>query len=88
MCNISYRVIIYNSCCYFLHYAYNLLIIRCFECSRRTPWHLKGKGIPGTGQERTGDLYVRLIVTLPVGEDSELKAFAEHWRNDYDPRER
>ncbi len=47
---------------------------------------LKGKGIPGAGQERTGDLYVRLIVTLPDGDDADLKAFAQHWRNDYDPR--
>lgn len=47
---------------------------------------LKGKGVPGHGQERTGDLYVRLIVTLPEGEDSELKAFAERWHRDYDPR--
>lgn len=47
---------------------------------------LKAKGIPGAGQERTGDLYVRLIVTLPDGTDPDLKAFAEHWRNDYDPR--
>jgi DnaJ-class molecular chaperone len=49
---------------------------------------LKGKGIPGGGQERTGDLYVRLIVTLPDGEDGELKAFAERWRAAYDPREK
>jgi DnaJ-class molecular chaperone len=48
---------------------------------------LKGKGIPGAGQERTGDLYVRLIVTLPDGEDAELKSFVEGWRTDYDPRE-
>lgn len=47
---------------------------------------LKGKGIPGAGQERTGDLYVRLIVTLPDGEDPELKRFAEHWKASYDPR--
>jgi DnaJ-class molecular chaperone len=47
---------------------------------------LKGKGIPGAGQERTGDLYVRLIVTLPDGDDADLKAFAQRWRNDYNPR--
>jgi len=47
---------------------------------------LKGKGIVGAGQERTGDLYVRLIVTLPDGEDAELKAFVEHWKTSYDPR--
>lgn len=44
---------------------------------------LKGKGIPG---EHTGDLYVRLIVTLPEKEDTELKSFVERWRSDYDPR--
>lgn len=49
---------------------------------------LKGKGIPGAGQERTGDLYVRLIVTLPDGGDADLKAFAERWTADYDPREK
>ena len=47
---------------------------------------LKGKGIPGQGSERTGDLYVRLIVTLPEGGDPDLKKFAEGWRTSYDPR--
>ncbi len=47
---------------------------------------LKGKGIPGGGHERTGDLYVRLIVTLPDHDDTDLKRFAEHWHADYDPR--
>ena len=47
---------------------------------------LKGKGIPGAGTERTGDLYVRLIVTLPDGGDPELKDFVENWRASYDPR--
>jgi DnaJ-class molecular chaperone len=47
---------------------------------------LKGKGIPGQGTERTGDLYVRLIVSLPEGGDPELKKFAENWRTSYDPR--
>lgn len=47
---------------------------------------LKGKGIPGAGTERTGDLYVRLIVTLPDGADHELKSFVENWRATYDPR--
>ncbi|GAA0530808.1 DnaJ-class molecular chaperone [Rhizomicrobium palustre] len=49
---------------------------------------LKGKGIPASGQERTGDLYVRLIVTLPEGEDKELKSFIEKWGADYDPRKK
>jgi DnaJ-class molecular chaperone len=47
---------------------------------------LKGKGIPGSGHERTGDLYVRLIVTLPDHDDADLKRFVEHWHTDYDPR--
>jgi len=47
---------------------------------------LKGKGIPAAGKEPAGDLYVRLIVTLPEGEDAELKAFAQRWRTNYDPR--
>ena len=47
---------------------------------------LKGKGIPGYGTERTGDLYVRLIVTLPDQADAELRRFVEGWRTSYDPR--
>ncbi len=47
---------------------------------------LKGKGIPAQGKEPAGDLYVRLIVTLPDGEDAEMKKFAENWRTSYDPR--
>jgi DnaJ-class molecular chaperone len=47
---------------------------------------LKGKGIIGTGPDRTGDLYVRLVVTLPETEDAELRAFAERWKTSYDPR--
>ena len=47
---------------------------------------LKGKGIPGQGTQRTGDLYVRLIISLPEGGDPELKKFAESWRTSYDPR--
>ena len=44
---------------------------------------LKGKGVPGVSP---GDLYVRLVVTLPEKPDSELQAFAENWKTDYDPR--
>jgi len=47
---------------------------------------LKGKGIPGQGTERTGDLYVRLIVTLPGSDDPDLRKFVEGWRTSYDPR--
>ena len=42
---------------------------------------LKGKGVPGAG-----DLYVRLVVSLPDKPDAELKRFAEGWATDYDPR--
>ena len=53
-----------------------------------TVLRLKGKGIParGTGSEPAGDLYVRLIVSLPDKPDTELKKFAEGWQNPYDPR--
>jgi len=46
---------------------------------------LKGKGIAPTGQA-AGDLYVRLVVTLPDKPDTELTKFAEGWTNSYDPR--
>jgi DnaJ-class molecular chaperone len=42
---------------------------------------LKGKGVPGKG-----DLYVRLVVTLPEGQDPALRQFAEGWQAQYDPR--
>jgi len=47
---------------------------------------LKGKGIPAGGAEPAGDLYVKLVVTLPDKPDDALKAFAESWKNGYDPR--
>jgi DnaJ-class molecular chaperone len=47
---------------------------------------LKAKGLPGTGGESAGDLYVRLVVTLPETSDSKLDAFAQSWDNSYDPR--
>jgi DnaJ-class molecular chaperone len=47
---------------------------------------LKGKGIPAHGGEAAGDLYVKLVVTLPERADAELRAFAERWTTDYDPR--
>ena len=49
---------------------------------------LKGKGMPGTGGESPGDLYVRLIVTLPEPADPKLDAFVKGWDTDYDPREK
>jgi len=51
-----------------------------------TVLRLKGKGIPAHNGEAAGDLYARLVVTLPDGEDAELKKFAEGWRANYDPR--
>ena len=45
---------------------------------------LKGKGI--ATPSATGDLYVRLVVTLPDNPDDELKRFAEGWQTSYDPR--
>jgi DnaJ-class molecular chaperone len=47
---------------------------------------LKGKGMPGAGGESTGDLYVRLVVTLPEPPDPKLDAFVKNWDNDDDPR--
>ena len=44
---------------------------------------LKGKGVPGTA---AGDLYVRLVVSLPEKPDSELTRFAQNWSATYDPR--
>jgi DnaJ-class molecular chaperone len=55
-----------------------------------TVLRLKGKGIPGhgtsAGGEAAGDLYVRLVVTLPDKADAKLKAFVERWDAAYDPR--
>jgi DnaJ-class molecular chaperone len=45
---------------------------------------LKGKGI-ATGSA-TGDLYVKLVLTLPERPDSELRRFVETWAATYDPR--
>ena len=47
---------------------------------------LKGKGIPAHGGQTAGDLYVKLIVTLPDKPDAELTKFVEGWPGDYDPR--
>ncbi len=45
---------------------------------------LKGKGIAGSGA--AGDLYLRLMVTLPEKTDEGLRKFAENWDTAYDPR--
>lgn len=47
---------------------------------------LKGKGIPAHGSEPAGDLYVKLVVTLPDKADEALEKFAEDWKTQYDPR--
>jgi DnaJ-class molecular chaperone len=47
---------------------------------------LKGKGIPAHGPEAVGDLYVKLVVTLPEKADDALREFAESWKMSYDPR--
>jgi DnaJ-class molecular chaperone len=47
---------------------------------------LKGKGIAAHGALPAGDLYVRLVVTLPDRPDEALKDFASSWAADYDPR--
>ncbi len=47
---------------------------------------LKGKGVPAVGSEPAGDLYVRLVVTLPDASDAKLDAFVKSWDANYDPR--
>ena len=47
---------------------------------------LKGKGIPARTGAVAGDLYVKLVVTLPDKPDADLKKFAEGWKSSYDPR--
>jgi len=51
-----------------------------------TVLRLKGKGVHAHGGEQAGNLYVRLVVTLPEKADPALKQFAESWAADYDPR--
>lgn len=47
---------------------------------------LKGKGLPGSGKEEAGDLYVRLVVMLPEPGDKQLDDFIQGWQSAYDPR--
>jgi DnaJ-class molecular chaperone len=49
---------------------------------------LKGKGLPGSGTEPGGDLYVRLIVTLPEQPDPKLTAALKGWDAHYNPRDK
>lgn len=51
-----------------------------------TVLRLKGKGIPASGGEPAGDLYIRLLVALPDRPDADLRKFAENWSASYDPR--
>jgi DnaJ-class molecular chaperone len=50
---------------------------------------LKSRGLPDAKGHR-GDLYARLVVTLPDKADAELEAFAQAWRDKrpYSPRRR
>jgi DnaJ-class molecular chaperone len=47
---------------------------------------LKAKGVPAHGDQEAGDLYVRLVVSLPDAADPDLTRFAESWPGAYDPR--
>lgn len=51
-----------------------------------TVLRLKGKGVPAHGGAAAGDLYLRLVVTLPDKADPALKAFVDGWEAGYDPR--
>jgi DnaJ-class molecular chaperone len=51
-----------------------------------TTLRLKGKGVPAHGKEEAGDLYVRLVISLPDKPDPALKAFVDGWNPGYDPR--
>lgn len=50
-----------------------------------TTLRLKGKGI-APPSAAAGDLYVKLVVTLPERPDADLANFVEGWKADYDPR--
>lgn len=49
---------------------------------------LKGKGIPAHAGQPAGDLYVKVVVTLPDKPDQALKEFVSRWDADYNPRPR
>ena len=51
-----------------------------------TTLRLKGKGIAAHGGTAAGDLYVKLVVTLPEHADEALKSFVSSWPGHYDPR--
>jgi DnaJ-class molecular chaperone len=56
------------------------------NCNNGRVLRLKGKGLPEAGGEPAGDLYVRLMVTLPDPPDPKLEAFVKGWDAHYDPR--
>lgn len=47
---------------------------------------LKGKGIGAHGGSGAGDLYVRLVISLPEQPDESLREFLSRWPGNYDPR--
>ncbi len=51
-------------------------------------FRLKGKGLPAKGKAGPGDLFVTAKIVLPDGNDAELEALMEKWRNTkpYNPR--
>jgi DnaJ-class molecular chaperone len=51
-----------------------------------TMLRLKGKGIGTHGATAAGDLYVRLVVSLPEKPDAALEEFVRGWQGSYDPR--
>src|SRR5262249_38215838 len=54
-----------------------------------TVLRLKGKGVP-TAKNEAGDMFAKLILTLPDQPSVELNEFIEKWskKNAYDPRKR
>jgi len=50
---------------------------------------LRGKGLPATtNNDQGGDLFVRLVVTLPESPDPKLDGFVRSWDVNYDPRDK
>jgi len=52
-------------------------------------FRLKGKGLPkGAGAGATGDLFITTRIMLPDGNDAELEALMQKWRDThpYNPR--
>jgi DnaJ-class molecular chaperone len=51
-------------------------------------FRLKGKGLPKPAAGGTGDLFVTTRIMLPDGNDSELEALTQKWRDShpYNPR--